>query len=55
MLTSSPKPIRIGVVEDEPIRLAGLTSVFDQPAEKGQPQLVPVVGTLVELLADRHL
>lgn len=55
MSTSSPKPIRIGVVEDEPIRLAGLTSVFDQPAEKGQPQLVPVVGTLVELLADRHL
>jgi DNA-binding NarL/FixJ family response regulator len=55
MSTSSPKPIRIGVVEDEPIRLAGLTSVFDQPAEKGQPQLVPVVGTLAELLADRHL
>lgn len=55
MLTSSPKPIRIGVVEDEPIRLAGLTSVFDQPAEKGQPPLVPVVGTLAELLADRHL
>jgi DNA-binding NarL/FixJ family response regulator len=55
MSTSSPKPVRIGVVEDEPIRLAGLRSIFDQPAEKGQPQLVPVVGTLAELLADRHL
>ncbi len=55
MSTSSPKPIRIGVVEDEPIRLAGLRSVFDQPAKEDQPQLVPVVGTMAELLADKHL
>jgi DNA-binding NarL/FixJ family response regulator len=55
MSTSSPEPIRIGVVGDEPIRLAGLTSVFDQPAELGHPRLVPVVGTLDELLADPRL
>lgn len=47
---SSPSPIRIGVVADEPIRLAGLASIFDQPAQKGQPQLVPVVGSLAELM-----
>jgi len=47
--------IRIGVVAVEPIRLAGLTSIFDLPAEQGQPQLQPVVGTLAELLADHNL
>lgn len=47
--------IRIGVVAVEPIRLAGLTSIFDLPAEQGQPQLMPVVGTLSELLADQSL
>jgi DNA-binding NarL/FixJ family response regulator len=53
--TSSQEPIRIGVVADEPIRVAGLASVFDQPAEGGHQQLVPVVGTLTELLADPEL
>lgn len=47
--------IRIGVVSVEPIRLAGLASIFDLPAEQGQPQLLPVVGTLPELLADQNL
>jgi DNA-binding NarL/FixJ family response regulator len=47
--------IRIGVVAVEPIRLAGLKSIFDLPAELGQPQLSPVVGTLAELLADPGL
>jgi DNA-binding NarL/FixJ family response regulator len=47
--------IRIGVVAVEPIRLAGLTSIFDLPAEQGQPQLLPVVGTLPDLLADQSL
>jgi DNA-binding NarL/FixJ family response regulator len=44
-------PIRIGVVADEPIRLAGLVSIFDQPAQPGQSQLLPVPGALAELLA----
>ncbi len=48
-------PIRIGLVADEPIRLAGLTSIFDLPPEKGQPQLVPVHGSTQELLASGAL
>jgi DNA-binding NarL/FixJ family response regulator len=52
---SSPGPIRIGVVADEPIRLAGLASIFDQPAQKGQPQLVPVMGNLADLLLSASL
>ncbi len=30
--SDSQGPIRIGLVLDEPIRLAGLASIFDQPA-----------------------
>ena len=45
-----PDPIRIGLVSDEPIRLAGLASIFDQPAQKGHAQLIPVIGSPEELL-----
>ncbi len=51
----SPGAIRIGVVADEPIRVAGLASIFDQPAEQGKPQLVPVIGGLAELLLGSEL
>ena len=56
-MSKNPKSdlIRIGVVSVEPIRLAGLTSIFDLPAEQGQPQLLLVKGTLPELLADQSL
>jgi len=56
-MSKNPKPdqIRIGVVAVEPIRLAGLKSIFDLPAEQGQPQLSPVVGPMSELLADQGL
>ncbi len=47
----NPERIRIGLVADEPIRLAGLASIFEQPAQKGQPRLLPVSGSLHELLA----
>jgi len=53
-MTSSkrgPKAIRIGVAADEPIRVAGLASIFDQPAQQDEAQLVPVIETLQELLA----
>jgi len=43
--------IRIGLSADEPIRVAGLATVFDQPAEPGKPQLVPVTGSIQELLS----
>lgn len=53
-MTSSrhvPDSIRIGVAADEPIRVAGLASIFDQPARDGHAQLVPVIASLKELLA----
>lgn len=48
--TAKTRSIRIGLVAGEPIRTAGLASVFDQPAEPGKPQLVPVTGTIEQLL-----
>jgi DNA-binding NarL/FixJ family response regulator len=46
----NPAPIRIGLVADEPIRLAGLSSIFEQPAAVGKPSLLPISGSLEELL-----
>ncbi len=48
-------PVRIGLVAEEPIRMEGLRSIFDQPAIEGQPQLAPIIGTLAELLANRSI
>ncbi len=52
MKSEAPNPdaIRIGLLAAEPIRVAGLACIFDQPAEQGRPQLVPVIGTLPALL-----
>jgi DNA-binding NarL/FixJ family response regulator len=47
--------IRIGVLEGEPIRLAGLSTVFEEPPEAGRPKLMPVIGTLEQLVADPEL
>lgn len=49
------QPIRVGVVAGEPIRLAGIYSVFEREPEFGQSPLTAVVGTLEELLADGDL
>ena len=46
-----PKPVQIGLVADEPIRLAGLFSIFEAAADESQQRLVPVSGTLEELLS----
>jgi DNA-binding NarL/FixJ family response regulator len=48
-------PIRVGLVTDEPIRLEGLVSIFDQPAREGHAQLIPVIGTMEELLNGSNL
>jgi DNA-binding NarL/FixJ family response regulator len=48
MFTSDP--IRIGVVANEPMRLEGLTSIFENHAKPGEPSLLPIVGTLEEHL-----
>lgn len=52
---SNLQPIRIGVLADEPVRVAGLASIFDQPAQEDQPQLVPVVGSLPDLLGSTSI
>ena len=52
---SNLQPIGIGVLADEPVRVAGLASIFDQPAQEDQPQLVPVIGTLPELLVSTSI
>lgn len=45
-----PRAIRIGILAAEPIRVAGLATIFDLPAEPDQAQLVPVIGNLQELI-----
>jgi DNA-binding NarL/FixJ family response regulator len=47
----APEAIRIGVLAGEPVRDAGLASIFDLPAQDEQAQLVPVIGNLPEMLA----
>jgi DNA-binding NarL/FixJ family response regulator len=46
-----PGPVHIGLVSDEPIRLEGLISIFDLPARPGSASLLPITGTLEEMLA----
>ena len=38
------------MVSDEPIRLEGLASIFEQPSLEGQASLLPVRGSIQELL-----
>ena len=53
--TLNPQPIRIGLIAGEPIRLEGLTSIFDELPAPGRPQLRPIIGTMQELLANPAL
>ncbi len=53
--TRNPSPVQIGLVSDEPIRLEGLISIFDQPIGDGHAPLLPVTGSLAELLANPAL
>ena len=48
----NPEPIRIGVVANEPMRLEGLTSIFENHVRPGEPPLLPVIGTLEDHLED---
>jgi len=48
--STNPPPIRVGILAVEPIRVAGLASIFEQPELSGQPQLIPVIGNLQELI-----
>jgi len=49
--TRNPEPVPIGLVSDEPMRLEGLVSIFELPASSGSPPLLPVTGSLKEMLA----
>jgi DNA-binding NarL/FixJ family response regulator len=49
------EPIRIGVVANEPMRLEGLTSIFENHAKPGETPLVPIVGTLEEHLENHDI
>src|ERR1700694_4353185 len=51
----NPQLIRIGLLAGEPIRLEGLVTVFDEQPAPGQPQLVPIIGTMQELLGNPSL
>jgi DNA-binding NarL/FixJ family response regulator len=51
----NPEPIRVGLLAGEPIRLAGLASIFEDRPGNGFAHLLPVVGSLEELLADSTL
>ncbi len=49
------EPIRVGVLTDEPLRLVGLNSIFEQGPGEGYAPLTPVIGKIDELLADPTL
>ncbi len=49
------QPIRVGLLADEPIRLAGLTSVFEEGPRNGEAPLLPVIGSIEELLTGTTL
>jgi DNA-binding NarL/FixJ family response regulator len=51
----NPKPICVGLVADEPLRLEGLASIFDEETPPGQPQLLPLFGSLHDLLTNHAL
>jgi DNA-binding NarL/FixJ family response regulator len=48
--TRNQKQIPVGLVAHEPLRLAGLASVFE-----GNPRLQPITGSLDDLLSNRTL
>lgn len=45
------KQIRVGLVADEPLRLAGLVSIFESESDARSPNLTPVTGSITELLS----
>jgi DNA-binding NarL/FixJ family response regulator len=52
---SNPPTIRIGLLAGEPIRLEGLRIIFEEQPEADRPLLLPVVGTIQELLTNPDL
>jgi DNA-binding NarL/FixJ family response regulator len=48
--TSKVEPIRIGVLTDEPLRIEGFISIFEEDPGEGHRPLLPVYGRLEDLL-----
>ena len=48
----NPQTIRIGLLAGEPIRLEGLNMIFEEKPAPGKIQLVPVIGSIKELMAN---
>jgi DNA-binding NarL/FixJ family response regulator len=46
------EPIEVGLAASEPMRLEGLTSIFEHKPKAGEAKLRPVVGSLEELLSN---
>jgi DNA-binding NarL/FixJ family response regulator len=49
------EPIRVGVLTDEPLRLEGLASIFEDASSEGYVPLSPIFGKIDELLSDATL
>ena len=49
------EPIRVGVFTDEPLRLEGIASIFEDLPGEGYAPISPVFGSLDELLSDSTL
>jgi DNA-binding NarL/FixJ family response regulator len=49
------EPIRVGVFTDEPLRLEGTASIFEDLPGDGYAPLSPVIGSMDELLSDSTL
>jgi DNA-binding NarL/FixJ family response regulator len=54
-LDYSTRPIRVGVLTDEPLRIEGLEDIFEDRPSGGYAPLLPVRGTLEEFLAEPRL
>jgi DNA-binding NarL/FixJ family response regulator len=54
-LIHNSESIRVGVLADEPLRLEGLASIFEDHPGEGRARLSPVFGKIDELLSDFRL
>jgi len=54
-INREPEPIRVGVLTDEPLRLEGTASIFEELPGVGNSRLMPVFGSIDELLSDSKL
>lgn len=54
-LICKDKPVRVGVLTDEPLRKEGFSGIFEDQPGKDRIPLSPVYGALEELLSDSTL